>query len=119
MSGRHQQVEQRQQRQEEIDHARDHHRERKDRLRHRQLLDQAAVGAQAVHRRDDALREEIPEQQAGENVDRVVLDVEAEDGAEGDVQDAHHQHRLEHRPGETDQRAAVAHPQLTMHELGD
>ena len=99
-----------------------HGRQREDLLGHRQLAQDRRVAAQAVHRGDDALAEEVPEQDAGEGVDRVVRalgELEAEERAEHHLQHQHHQQRLQHRPDEADGRAPVAHFELAGHQGDD
>src|SRR6202035_2631538 len=83
------------------------------------LLEQLGVAAQAVHRGDDALAEEVPEQDAGQGIDRIVGNGKAEEVAEDHLEHQHHEERLQHRPQEADRRAAVAHLELALHEGED
>ena len=64
--------------------------------------------APLVHHRGD----KAPERQAAEQKRRVIVQGHVEHAVEYEAQDGGHRHRLKERPPQTEERTAVAAPQV-------
>ncbi|MNL42284.1 hypothetical protein D3C87_1647300 [compost metagenome] len=108
--------EQHRQREYEVDQIGRHVDERQDFEGEIHLLDQVAIGDDRGSRVVDGGREPGPWQQAAEQEDRVMRDVDPHVDGEDKGVDPHHHERIEQAPEEAQGGSLVAGPHLSVDE---
>src|SRR4030095_6945006 len=102
---------------EKIGSAREDGGDDEDALRNVDLADEGCIAEQAARRPRCGLREEVPQHEGRQEVDREVLDRKSEDVREDEGQDDHQQERVEHRPEDPERGAFVPNLEIACDEV--